>query len=94
VVARYGGEEFIVILPNAELRDALRVAERLKLLVHEENIPHHTSQVADRITISQGVVAVKPSEDVDPGKIIDAADSALYRAKHDGRNRVATGEVS
>lgn len=94
VVARYGGEEFILVLPNATLRDALRTAERLKLLVHEENIPHQTSEISDRITISQGIATVVPTEDIDPGAIIDAADSALYRAKDDGRNRIATEEMS
>ena len=55
VVARYGGEEFMVILPGTKLQDAIRTAERVKRLLHDENIPHEFSDVADRVTISQGV---------------------------------------
>lgn len=89
VIARYGGEEFIAILPNAKLADAVRTAERLQRLVREENIPHKSSGVADRITVSQGVASVRPTDEVEPGSIVDAADSALYRAKREGRNGIA-----
>lgn len=89
VIARYGGEEFIAILPNTELSDAVRAAERLQTLVREENMPHRTSDVADRITISQGVASVRPTEDIDPASIVDSADAALYRAKREGRNGIA-----
>lgn len=89
VIARYGGEEFIVILPNTELADAVSVAERLQRLVHEQNIPHKSSDVADRITISQGVVSVRPDEEIDPSSMVDSADAALYRAKREGRNGIA-----
>ena len=88
VVARYGGEEFIVLLPGAQPEDALRVAERLKRLVYESNIPHEASDAADRVTVSQGVVALVPDSDIDPGTIIDRADAALYRAKSEGRNAI------
>jgi diguanylate cyclase (GGDEF)-like protein len=93
VVARYGGEEFIVVLPNADVHDAMRTAERLKRLVYEENIPHRDSEIADRITISQGIVALKPDQATDAGGIIDAVDAALYQSKHDGRNRITAGEL-
>ena len=89
VIARYGGEEFIAILPNTELSDAVRMAERLQTLVREENMPHRSSEVADRITISQGVASVRPTEDIDPASIVDSADAALYRAKREGRNCIA-----
>ena len=89
IVARYGGEEFIVVLPGAHLPSAIRSAERLKRLVNEENIPHMASEVSDRVTISQGVLAIQPDEDVDPGVLIDRADAALYRAKREGRNCIA-----
>jgi diguanylate cyclase (GGDEF)-like protein len=89
VIARYGGEEFIAILPNTELPDAVRTAERLQRLVREENIAHKSSDVADYLTISQGVASVRPDEEIDPGSIVDSADAALYRAKREGRNGIA-----
>ncbi|WOJ96769.1 GGDEF domain-containing protein [Congregibacter brevis] len=89
VAARYGGEEFILVLPGARVADALRTAERLKLLVHEECIPHSASDVSDRISISQGVLSIMPDEDVDPGVLVDRADAALYEAKREGRDRIA-----
>jgi diguanylate cyclase (GGDEF)-like protein len=89
VVARYGGEEFIVVLPGASQSDAVRTAERLQKFINDENISHTASDVADRVTISQGVLSVQPDEDVDPGVLIDRADAALYRAKREGRNRIA-----
>jgi diguanylate cyclase (GGDEF)-like protein len=89
VVARYGGEEFIVLLPGASQSDALRTAKRIQDFISEENIPHSASDVADRVTVSQGVLSVQPDEDVDPGVLIDRADAALYRAKREGRNAIA-----
>lgn len=89
VAGRYGGEEFILVLPGAALPDALRTAERLKRLIHEENMPHQASDVSDRITVSQGVLSLMPDEDIDPGVLVDRADAALYRAKREGRNKIA-----
>ncbi|MDP5053037.1 MAG: diguanylate cyclase [Congregibacter sp.] len=89
VAGRYGGEEFILVLPGAGRADALRTAKRLQRLVHEENIPHRTSEVSDRISISQGLLSIMPDEDVDPGVLVDRADAALYEAKREGRNKIA-----
>ena len=88
VVARYGGEEFMVILPGAKLPDAIRTAERMKRLLHEEHIPHEFSDVSDRVTISQGVFSLQPDANIDPGLITESADAALYRAKHKGRDTI------
>ncbi len=88
-VGRYGGEEFIVVLPGATSADAMRTAKRLQRMVFEENIPHRGSEVSDRITLSQGIVALKPDGEMAPDELIDAADAALYRAKNNGRNRIA-----
>ena len=88
VVARYGGEEFMVILPGTKLPDAIRTAERIKRLLHDEHIPHEFSDVSDRVTISQGVFSLQPDANADPGLITESADAALYRAKHKGRNTI------
>ena len=88
VVGRYGGEEFILVLPGAGDEAARRTAERLRELVMAEKMPHKHSQVADIITISQGVVTFTPDADESPSELIKRADTALYRAKHQGRNAI------
>ncbi len=88
MVGRYGGEEFILVLPGADIRAALRTAERLKEIVTAEAIPHEKSQIGEIITVSQGVVSVMVEGDLTPHEIIKRADNALYKAKHEGRNRI------
>ena len=89
VVGRYGGEEFILILPGASAEAALRTAQRLQEMVIADAIPHSASQVADVITVSQGVVTVTPDAELTPGDVVKRADTALYQAKHQGRNGIA-----
>ena len=70
----------------------LRTASRLQELVVAEKITHETSRVADFITVSQGLVTVRPApdDDLEPADVIKAADKALYEAKGAGRNAIAT----
>ncbi len=89
VVARYGGEEFIIVLPGASAASGIRPAPPQKDLGVVEPIPHSSSQIADVITISQGIATVQPEGDLQPGDLIRKADTALYQAKDDGRNAIA-----
>jgi len=89
VVARYGGEEFLLILPGASESSALRTANRLKELVIEERIPHGTSEVAEFVTVSQGVITVSPDANTQPLELVQAVDECLYKAKDSGRNAIA-----
>lgn len=89
VVGRYGGEEFILILPGASAEAALRTAQRLQDMVVADAIPHSASQVADVLTVSQGLVTVTPDAELTPGDVVKRADTALYQAKHQGRNGIA-----
>jgi len=83
---RYGGEEITIVLPNADLEVALRRAERLRAEAEAK------LRAADRpVTVSLGV-AVFPRHGEDAAALLAAADAALYRAKHDGRNRVQSAE--
>jgi diguanylate cyclase (GGDEF)-like protein len=93
LVARYGGEEFILILPGASGITGMRTATRLRELVNLENILHETSEVSDHITVSQGLVTVRPDSDLDPKSLIEVADKALYRAKNAGRNAIEVSEI-
>jgi len=80
--ARYGGEEFAVILPQAGLEGALKVAERLRARVEELDIPG-----VGGVTASLGV-ATFPAHAGARDLLVTTADRALYEAKHTGRNRV------
>jgi diguanylate cyclase len=93
LVARYGGEEFAVVLPGLDGRRAELYAERLRRRIWRLAIPYHASQVADRVTISGGVATVPPGYVTKPDDLLQAADKALYRAKCQGRNRIASGSL-
>jgi diguanylate cyclase (GGDEF)-like protein len=86
--ARYGGEEFCLLLPNIALARAAEIGEAVRRAVLDMNMPHATSSY-NVITVSVGVAAARPSEHLRPGDVIEAADAALYAAKHRGRNTVA-----
>ena len=85
VAARIGGEEFAVWLPGADMTLGLEVAERLRSLV--EGKPFRTGGTEYPLTISCGVSA-SPIPIPSPENLWSTADSALYQAKHLGRNRV------
>lgn len=87
LVARYGGEEFAVILPNTDAAGATCVAEEIRIAIKALEIPHCTSRVSDRVTISLGVATIVPFPAFSPEMLIDAADRALYQAKDRGRDR-------
>ncbi len=92
LVARYGGEEFSVLLPDTDLAGALAVAEGLRRGIEGLALPHEATTLG-RVTASFGVAAMVPRAGVGPEALVQAADAALYRAKHQGRNRVcAAGE--
>ncbi len=79
LVARYGGEEFIVVLPGADAANALAVVEEMRSAVARARLG---------VTISAGLHTVTPDERTTAAAMIAAADAALYRAKHAGRDRV------
>jgi diguanylate cyclase (GGDEF)-like protein len=89
LLARYGGEEFVLLLPGADLDHARDLAQRCLHAMHRENIPHGSSPTADHITFSIGVAQLYPAGAKDPESLVNAADTAMYRAKTDGRDRYA-----
>jgi diguanylate cyclase (GGDEF)-like protein len=84
---RYGGEEFCLLLPNTATDRALEIGEMVRTAVHGLAMPHVTSSY-DIVTVSVGVACTRPNEAQRPGDLIEAADAALYAAKHRGRNAV------
>lgn len=86
-VYRYGGEEFIVLLPGASATDAARVAEMLRERIQALAIPH-TTPIADVVTVSIGVATRGAQTPLTGEELVRRADTALYRAKADGRNRI------
>ncbi|NJR61181.1 MAG: PleD family two-component system response regulator [Cyanobacteria bacterium CRU_2_1] len=93
LVTRYGGEEFAVILPNTESSGAIYLAETIRLRVYALRLPHATSWVSDRVSLSLGVATITPQPDSDSTLLILAADKALYQAKEQGRDRVGLAKV-
>ncbi|MES2918196.1 MAG: GGDEF domain-containing protein [Pseudomonadota bacterium] len=91
LAARYGGEEFALILPGSGEEDALGIADELVAHMYARHLPHGTSRVCDRITVSVGVAVIQPAEGkTSIAELIANADQALYLAKARGRNRACT----
>lgn len=86
LAARYGGEEFVLLLPNTTPQGATYVAEQLQAAVASLRIPHAKSLVSDFITLSIGIACQIPEAEARQEELIEAADRALYMAKHNGRN--------
>lgn len=93
VVARYGGEEFAIILPGTPIEVAERVANRILEQVRAMNLPHPSSKVSDRVTLSCGIASVVTERstfqllDGTIHQLVERADKALYQSKLDGRDR-------
>ena len=85
--ARFGGEELIVILPATQQKSALMVALRLCERLRDAVVFSEIRKPLPHITASLGVAMLEPGQNAEA--LISAADAALYRAKEDGRNRVA-----
>jgi diguanylate cyclase (GGDEF)-like protein len=88
-VARYGGEEFLIALPETDLKGAMVLAEKLKIVVSENRIVYRDKII--RITASFGVTGFETltaCDDIVVENIINKADKYLYQAKQEGRNKV------
>lgn len=87
VAARYGGEEFAILLPETIGESALRVAENVRVgVMGKDLVKRSTGEKLGRVTISIGVAAWRTGDTAQT--LMERADSALYLAKHNGRNRV------
>ncbi len=81
-IGRYGGEEFIVLLPNVNKEKAMNIAEKIRDNIEKSRI------LGDKRTVSISVgIAMSAYELLNSEEIIERADQALYKAKHEGKNR-------
>jgi len=86
---RYGGEEFLIVLPEQTLESAASTTDHLRKTVEALRIPHEFNAPFGLVTISAGVAALSKRDPKSAGELLEQADTALYRAKEAGRNRVA-----
>ena len=87
LAGRWGGEEFVLVLPGVPLPQAERIAERLRQRVESAYVLEDC-----QVTASFGVTCWQPGDSLEA--VMGRADSAMYRAKHLGRNRVELAEIS
>jgi two-component system, cell cycle response regulator len=91
-VGRYGGEEFLLIIPGCDLVTTVRRANQIKALVSDKPILSPAGEM--NVTVSMGVTVAESSTNAD--MLLHRADTALYQAKRNGRNRVeqASGSIA
>lgn len=92
LVARYGGEEFALLLPETGTEEAMQVAERLRAAVKALTFSHLSGSF--QATMSFGVTCLTSERRQSVAGLLAEADTALYAAKHKGRNRVEEFQVT
>ena len=89
LIGRYGGEEFVVLTPDADVKGAINLAERVRVGISKKGVPHPSSPISTWVTVSVGV-SVRAECSL-PQSLHDA-DRALYGAKRNGRNCIWISE--
>jgi diguanylate cyclase (GGDEF)-like protein len=91
IITRWGGEEFAVILPQTDVKEAFKIADRIRGKVEEHVFSHE--EIICNITVSVGIASTKNEADiVDTEQLFKIADEALYKAK-EKKNFVTVAEV-
>ncbi|QQZ43452.1 GGDEF domain-containing protein [Pseudomonas sp. SK3(2021)] len=83
IVCRWGGEEFIVLLKDTDSATALKIAEKIRLLIERQSYAYEGKNL--RLTVSIGVTTLQADDTLH--SLLSRADHAMYRAKQTGRNR-------
>jgi diguanylate cyclase (GGDEF)-like protein len=89
LVARYGGEEFTILLPNTDAAGGVTVARLVQAEMTRQRIAHAASPIASVVTLSFGLASVVPDQTTAMVSLLERSDQQLYRAKQQGRNRIA-----
>lgn len=90
---RYGGEELLIIMPEQSADTSVVAMERVREAVSRLGIPHAANRPYGVVTISIGLVALGQGEQLPWEVVLNRADAALYRAKAEGRNRLALAQI-
>lgn len=85
-IGRYGGEEFLLVLPNCAAQEAMLIANRILDNISKEPVMFNSTPIP--ITISLGLAVKEVGEILATADLVQAADTALYQAKKNGRNRI------
>lgn len=88
LVCRYGGEEFVLLMPDAHLEEAVHLALRINTLCAGSSFGNGPEKIL--MTVSGGVAFTDHTESLTPREFFQRADTALYEAKNNGRNRIVT----
>jgi len=86
LTARFGGDEFVILLPNTAQEQALQIAERIRTKAIQTPLNFKTQSLPIQLSLG---VASSTEADTDVKQVMQRADTALYQAKNEGRNRVA-----
>lgn len=87
LIARYGGEEFALCLPDTSVKDSKLISERLRISIANTTTTFEEGKLLPAVTVSLGIAQMQPGQTLD--SLISSADSALYRAKAQGRNCIS-----
>jgi two-component system cell cycle response regulator len=87
LLCRYGGEEFVIVMPDTDISVAATVSERLRATIANRGFAIDADGQKIEVTASFGIVGFDERFET-PVDLVEAADSALYAAKAEGRNRV------
>lgn len=88
-VGRYAGDEFLIIFPNTNLSDALKLCDRIQKSMENEKILVGEKEI--RLSLSIGAADFHPQKRNTAELLVEAADRCLYKAKESGRNRIEAG---
>lgn len=86
IIGRYGGEEFLILLPETNIEQAHRIANRLRLLILDHPVVTDRGDIS--VTVSMGISSMEGECDSQLEWVVDQADQALLQAKAAGRNKV------
>ncbi len=90
ICARYGGEEFVLMWGDTKIEQAKKLALNLQKKIASLNIRNDSSPTEHFLTASIGVAECVPASSIEESELLSRADTMLYKAKENGRNRVAT----
>lgn len=94
IFARTIGDTFALLMPNTTREKAFEIAKDLHKVVDDLKIAHSSSHISDHITTSVGVGSTENENQKNPLELMEASDYALYKAKHEGRNKVFVENIA